>query len=65
MPRLPIGLGKIKGMTAHSLARLWGHRHHHTVLVGIQTGKTFLEGNLVIPNNKTYALTLNLAIPLL
>jgi hypothetical protein len=47
------------------LARMWGKRNPHILLVGMQAGTTTLEKNLELLKNLNTALPYDPAIPLL
>jgi hypothetical protein len=42
----PVRIDIIKKHHQHVLARIWGQRNPHTLLVGMQAGATTLEKNL-------------------
>lgn len=44
---------QLKSMATHSIKEIVGNRYSHTLLVGMETGTTPLEGILAISNNCT------------
>jgi hypothetical protein len=61
----PVRIAKIKPSCDNMLERMWRKRNTIPLLVGLQTGTTTLEINLVAPRNVKIDLSEEQAIPLL